>query len=484
MNRNEVKQSRLVALVGRPNVGKSRLFNRLTGRRISIVHDQPGVTRDLVTADMNGNYVLMDTGGIGLISEETPGDILKAAEEQVDLAIHAASIILLVIDGKEGVTPLDDMIAERLRNRGKTVIPVINKIDDFSQGDLADVGEYLKLGLGEPVPVSAEHNRNLPTLQGMIERELGSIPPDFPVQSRAGERIRISLVGRPNVGKSSLGNALLESNRLLVSDTPGTTRDAVEVDMDFDPADGSGRLKFRLYDTAGLRSKRKVRDSIQYFSTLRTQRAIENSDIVLLVLDAMEGVTRQDQRLAGEILEEGKALLILVNKWDYALETFKTQPLDSYRDEEDFKQSYKKAIHKEIFFLPESPVLFVSAKTGLALDSIMKAAGRLNTRMDTVLSTPALNKVIHDMLDKTPPRRIQAKRFKVFYAVQVGSRPFRIRLFCNKSSRLDESYRRYLAKGIMDTFGVHGCPIQFEYSDKERRFSNTRQPSSRGATIR
>ncbi len=456
---------RIVALVGRPNVGKSRLFNRLAGRRISIVHDEPGVTRDLVTADLHGNFTLMDTGGIGQPPERTPEAIARAVEEQVDFAIEAATVILLVVDGKADLTPLDVQIAERLRDRGKRPLLVVNKVDSDEGEDRLDLGSYHRLGFGEPLLISAEHGRQLLDLQLAIDRKLG--PPPKPEEGEAVDRrIQISFVGRPNVGKSSLGNRLLATERLIVSDVPGTTRDAVELDLDLPQGKGC----FRVVDTAGLRSKRKVGSSVEYFSTVRTQRAIERSDVVFLVVDAMDGVTRQDQRLAGDIVKDGKALILLVNKWDYTLETFRTQPLEGYANEAEFQKAYLKAIRKELFFLPETPILFVSAKTGHGVEKILEAAARLDSRLDTVLGTAKLNQTIGQLLEANPPRRIQSKRFKVFYAVQVGNRPFRIRLFCNQATRLDATYRRYLEKGLIEAFPLRGCPIQFDFQGKETRY--------------
>lgn len=462
---------RIVALVGRPNVGKSRLFNRLAGRRISIVHDQPGVTRDLVTADIHGNFTLMDTGGIGLSTEGTPEAIASAVEAQVAFAIEAATVILFVVDGRSELTPLDEQIADQLREQGKEPLLVVNKIDHEESEQTLNFGPFYKLGFGDPHLVSAEHGRQLLSLQIAIDRALGPPPPSKPAGSPSSRRIQISFVGRPNVGKSSLGNRLLASERLIVSDVPGTTRDAVELDIEMENPKGGDRLRFRLVDTAGLRTKRKVSSSVEYFSTVRTQKAMDRSDVVFLVVDAIDGITRQDQRLAGEIIEGGKALVMVVNKWDITQDTFRTQPLEGYENERDFQKAYRKAARKELFFLPDTPLLFVSAKNGTGIDRILPAAADLDRKQEVSLSTSTLNRVLHDMLESNPPRRVQNKRFKVFYAVQVGNRPFRIRLFCNQVMRLDNTYRRYLEKGIQEAFQLDGCPIQFEFVGKETRYS-------------
>ncbi len=466
---------RLVALVGRPNVGKSRLFNRLAGRRISIVHDEPGVTRDLVWSEIDAGFTLIDTGGIGLTPDQTPEQIAAAADEQVAFAIEAARVILFVIDGREDLSPLDLVIADRLRGCRKIPLLVVNKVDGPEVEDRVDAGALAALGFGDPVFVSAEHGRGAEALVGRILNALGPRPerPPADAATEPEERVSISFVGRPNVGKSSIGNALLNARRLLVSDVPGTTRDAVELDLDY-AAPGTGETwRFRLIDTAGLRQKRRFSNPVEYFSTVRAQAAIDQSDVVFLVVDAMDGITRQDQRLAGEIIESGKALIVLVNKWDYALERFKTDPIAGYDTEAAFKKSYRAAIRKELFFLPDSPILFISAKTGLALEQVLGEARKMVMRMSRDIPTSPLNRTLHALLDARPPRRAGtgAKRFKVFYAVQVGRRPVRIRLFCNQSSRLDETYRRYLENGLIDAFRLKGCPIVFELAGKESRYT-------------
>ena len=271
-----IDPSRTVALVGRPNVGKSRLFNRLCGKRMSIVHDMPGVTRDLISTEVRDDYVLLDTGGIGMEIEMTSKKISVAAEEQVEFAIQAASVILFVVDVREGITNLDEIVAQKLRRYGKHVLLVTNKVDLEENEDLAD--EFIRLGLGEPFCVSAEHGRGITDLEAAIDEKLGPKPEGSEVDKT--DRIRISLLGRPNVGKSSIGNRLLKSTRLIVSDVPGTTRDSVELDLDYQHKDGE-LLKFRLADTAGLRMKRKVDSPVEYFSTVRTQAALERSDVVV-----------------------------------------------------------------------------------------------------------------------------------------------------------------------------------------------------------
>ena len=409
--------SRTVALVGRPNVGKSRLFNRLCGRRLSIVHDIPGVTRDLISAEVSDDYVLLDTGGIGMELEMTPKKISVAAEEQVEFAIQAALLILFVVDMRSGITSLDEIIAEKLRRYGKQVILVANKADTERDEEAAD--EFLRLGLGEPSAISAEHGRGLTELNEAIAASLGPAPEGS--ATNRDPRIRIALIGRPNVGKSSIGNQLLHSNRLIVSDVPGTTRDSVELDLDYQHRDGE-LLQFRLADTAGLRMKRKVDSPVEYFSGVRTQHALERSDVVFLVIDAMDGVTKQDQALAGEVLDAGRALVIVVNKWDLILQRWEEEPVVGYSNLKHFLKSYEASLRKEMFFLPDPPVLFVSATTGFQIESLLETAASVQATLDLKLPTGRLNNLIQRLFEERSPKLVGTKRFKVFYVVQVGSR--------------------------------------------------------------
>ena len=460
-----IDSSRTVALVGRPNVGKSRLFNRLCGKRMSIVHDMPGVTRDLISTEVRDDYVLLDTGGIGMEIEMTSKKISVAAEEQVEFAIQAASVILFVVDAREGITNLDEIVAEKLRRYGKDVLLVTNKVDLEENEDLAD--EFIRLGLGQPLSVSAEHGRGITDLEAVIDEKLGPKPQGSEADKM--DRIRISLLGRPNVGKSSIGNRLLKSTRLIVSDVPGTTRDSVELDLDYQHKDDE-LLKFRLADTAGLRMKRKVDNPVEYFSTVRTQAALERSDVAILVIDAVDGVTKQDQALAGDILDAGRALVIVVNKWDLIIDRWTHDPIDGFKNLKHFLKSYEESLRKEMFFLPNPPVLFVSAVTGFEIESMLNAAASIQATLDMRLPTGKLNNLIEKLFEARSPKIVGTKRFKVFYAVQTGSRPLRIRFFCNRVERLDPSYRRYLEKAIIHEFRLSGCPVRFDLVGKARRY--------------
>ena len=460
-----IDPSRTVALVGRPNVGKSRLFNRLCGRRMSIVHDMPGVTRDLISTEVDDNYVLLDTGGIGMELEMTPKQIANAAEEQVEFAILAAKVVLFIVDVRSGLTALDEMVAEKLRRYGKQVVLVCNKVD--SEAEEGDGAAFASLGLGSPAMVSAEHGRGIGFLNTQIERGLGPKPA---LDSGAPDpRIRISLVGRPNVGKSSLGNALLHSTRLIVSDVPGTTRDSVELDLDYEHPDGE-TLKFRLSDTAGLRSKRKVGNPVEYFSNVRTQHSIERSDVVFLVIDAADGVTKQDQALAGDIMDAGKAIVVVVNKYDKIKARWDEEPVSGFKNLKHFLTEYENSLRKQMFFLPDPPVLFVSATEGFKVESILETATSVQAGLDLKLPTGRLNRLIQDMFEARAPKLVGIKRFKVFYAVQTGNRPIRVRFYCNRVERLDPTYRRYLEKGLVHEFQLKGCPVRFDMVGKDKRY--------------
>ncbi len=459
-------ESSSVAIVGRPNVGKSRLFNRLIGKRVSIVHDRPGVTRDVVVADSPEGFVLMDTGGIGMLPEMTPHEIQDATEQQADFAIRAAKLLLFVVDGREGLLPLDETLAAKFRKMGKSPVLVVNKIDEPQKN--YSLSEFAKLGFEHVLPVSAEHGHGVVEITDLLHALL---PPPLPLPDESrSSRTKIAFVGRPNVGKSSLCNRLLNLERLIVSDVPGTTRETVELDLDYSSKGQEQAWGFRLFDTAGLKRRNRIDSSLDYFSAVRTKHAIEKVDVVFLVLDAREGVTKQDKILAGHVLEEGKALSILVNKWDLALEGFRKDPLPGYEDEKDFRKSYLRSLRKELFFLPESPVCFVSAKTGHAVDDFLRVAKDLDARMDKAISTASLNKLLGEMWEHRPPAKVGGKRFKVFYAVQVDARPFRIKLFCNREEKLNDQYRRYLEKGIQQRFGLSGCPLKFSLAGKEARY--------------
>lgn len=468
-----------VALVGRPNVGKSRLFNRLCGGREAIVHDRPGVTRDRLARDHEDGYTLIDTGGIGLSEEGTPAAIARAVEDQVFVAVEAADLILFVVDAREGRVPLDEEVAGQLRSRARCPVRVIaNKCDQPAHA--AETYVFASLGFGEPLAVSAEHRLGIGELHRMIAATLDLRGREAAVREEgegrgqgtdgAPRRTGIALVGKPNVGKSSLSNRLLESERMIVTDQPGTTRDTVAFDLDYTFSNGT-KGSFRLADTAGLRAKHKVDSPVEYFSSLRSRKAIEESDVVFLLLDAVTGVTRQDKALAGAALEAGRALVVVVNKWDLSREAFVRGGVEGYRNEEEFRRKYRQAVREELFFLPRSPFLFASAETGLGIDGLLQTARQVDAHQRRTLPTGKLNRVVHDLVAHQAPSRIHGRPFKLFYVVQTGIRPIRLRIFCNDPSRLEDPYRRYLVNGILEAFELQGTPIGIELRGKERRFA-------------
>lgn len=473
---NEIPRS--VAIVGRPNVGKSRLFNRLVGRRVSIVHDMPGVTRDLITERVPvDDYLLMDTGGIGLFTEKaTPKVIADAVEEQVSFAIQAAEVILLVTDVSQGCTPLDLEVAARLRRYDKQVLLVVNKVDNDERK--MEQGDFFKLGFGTPILISAEHNRGLDYLRNALLEKLGE-----PVEESEGvpakhelETIRICLAGRPNVGKSSLGNCLLKESRLIVSDVAGTTRDPIKTRLDYTDKNGNV-THFELVDTAGKRAKNKF-DTLEYFSALRTDDAMQRADVCFLVIDAETGVTRLDKQLAGQLVKLGTGLVVVVNKWDLARKHFAAgTPVGGYENEEDFRRAFVAAVNKELFFLPGSKILFTSAKEGYRVQTMLAEAIQLYTRMNVQLPTGQINRAIHNAMEAQPPRMVSGRRFKCYYAVQTGNKPLRIRLFCNSEEKLDDAYERYLISKFYAAFDLGGVPVKFDFvgkpkQDREARSKN------------
>jgi GTP-binding protein len=460
--------SRTVAIVGRPNVGKSRIFNRLTRKRISIVHDQPGVTRDVISAQVDdGAYTLLDTGGIGLKGGDSSSQIVAATEVQVQFAIDTSQVILFVVDAKDGVTSLDERIGQRLRRKDKSVLLVVNKIDFHDAR--RDNPDFYRLGLGEPFFFSAEHGVGEVPLRDAILEKLGPAPVESSEAKTAREALCVCFLGRPNVGKSSLSNRLIQSDRLIVNQEPGTTRDAIEVPFEFTGRDGKP-YPFRLIDTAGIKAATKLSSSVEYFSRLRSLDAIKRTDVVFLVIDAMEGVTQQDKAIAGEVVKEAKPVVIVVNKWDLVHKAFDSpEGIEGYENEREFREEFEHELFERLFFTPGAPVVFASAMSGYEVDRMLNAAVKLHRQLDTKLPTGRLNQTLTFLAERTPPPSVAGKRFRIYYCVQTGNRPFRIRLYCNQERRLKESYRRYLEAGVIKEFGLDGCPMLFELVGKKPR---------------
>ena len=468
---------RSVALVGKPNVGKSRLFNRLAGRRIAIVHDQPGVTRDLNVVDVEGDFSLMDTGGLGLDSVHQGENLGEIIAEQVFFAVQAAGIILMVVDGADGCSAVDESILADLRRYGKEPLLVINKIDQPEHEER--ISEFDHLGLKHAFSVSAEHGRGIKGLNGEIRRMLGPKPRDEDSDGlEEPERVKICFIGRPNVGKSSLCNRLLSADRLIVHEVPGTTRDSVEIDLDYTTENGENG-SFRLIDTAGVRRRAGTRTPVEYFSSLRSRDAVQRADVVFLVLDARAGVTRQDKLLAGQAMDAGKALAVVVNKWDLVHDWFRRDPPAEYDDEREFRAKFLEAVAKEVFFMSGCPILFTSALEGLRLEKILSMATELDEKQMTRIPTPRLNRLINSLLRKRRPRQQKGRRLKIYYSVQTGIRPIRIRLFCNQATKLEGPYRRYLEHSIIRKYNLQGCPITFDVVGKSARVKSFYTPQEK-----
>ncbi len=434
----------IVALVGRPNVGKSTLFNRLAGLRKAIVEDTPGVTRDRIyeVAEWTGReFIVVDTGGIRF--EE--GDILASeVRKQSELAIEEADVIVMVVDAREGITPEDEMVAGILRRANKPVILAANKVEDFKKhlGYL----EFYRLGLGEPIPVSAIHGMNTDEL---LDAVVALLPETEEEKDELA--VRIALVGRPNVGKSSLLNRLIGEERVIVSEVPGTTRDAIDTPFQYGPN------RYILIDTAGIRRKSRIKEPVERYSVLRALRAIERSDVVLIILDATEKVTEQDKKIAGFVHEAGKSNIIVVNKWDLVKKTEKTM------------KEYDELIREELKFLAYSPILYISALTGQRVKQVLEVVDFVAEQYWRKIQTAELNKVIREAVQLNPPPGAGKKKIRIFYATQIKTGPPFFALFVNYPEELHFSYLRYLENRLRENFGFEGTPIRFVLRQRESR---------------
>ena len=454
----------ILAIVGRPNVGKSTLFNRIIGRPMAIVHEQPGVTRDRIsaTAQWGGKtFEVIDTGGIAFLEGEKTGDALAAAtQQQAEVAIELARVIVLVVDVTAGLTALDRDIARRLRISGKTVLLAVNKVDNPKRDQTAP--EFAELGFAQTFSVAAAHGLGVANLLDAATESFGGGPAAESVRPT-----RVTIVGRPNVGKSSLINCLLQSERTIVSEIPGTTRDAVDVPFTLD-----GR-PYMLVDTAGLRHRRKIKTSVDQFGLMRAERSIRQCDIAVLVLDARDGVTQQDKNIAGQIVEAGRGCAIVVNKWDLAAreEAPKRSPRPGGggpKTKKSFRDEYVEAVRRELFFLDWAPVLFVSAKTGRAVDELIPLLDGVDRELGRRVETPQLNQLLRRCLESNPPPLAQGRRFKVYYAFQKPVRPPTFVLFVNHAGGLIPHYQRYLIDKLRGAWGFAGCPVALELRARSR----------------
>ena len=437
----------LVAIVGRPNVGKSLLFNRLAGQRLSIVEDTPGVTRDRLyaTAEWSGRkFDIVDTGGI---EPSTDNEILLFMREQANIAINAADVIVLVTEIGTGVTAADKDVANLLLRSKKPVVLVVNKMDNPSRIDPLFY-EFYSLGLGDPIPVSAVHGHGT---GDMLDECLKYFPPEQDV-SENDDRIHVAIIGKPNVGKSSLTNLIAGQQRVIVSDVAGTTRDAVDTEIDNEFG------KYVFIDTAGIRRKSKVDDRIEKFSVMRAQLAIERADVCLILLDAREGVTEQDTKIAGLAHEAGKASIVIVNKWDLV------------EKETGTMEKMRKRIMGDLSFMSYAPVLFISALTGQRVQRIFELINFVNDQSAMRISTGMLNDVLADAQARVQPPSDKGRRLKIYYMTQTGIKPPNFVVFCNSSELFHFSYQRYLENQIRATFGLEGTPIRMvirQKGDKE-----------------
>ena len=433
----------LVAIVGRPNVGKSMLFNKLTGQRLSIVEDTPGVTRDRLYAPCewrSRTFDLVDTGGI---EPGTDNQILSFMREQAEIAIQNATVIIFVCDIKTGLTAADQDVAGMLLRSRKPVVLAVNKMDQTGHTN-PDIYEFYNLGLGDPYPISAVHGHGT----GDILDACFEYFPEEDEEEVDDEVIKVALIGKPNVGKSSLTNRILGEERVIVSDVAGTTRDAV--DSYFENEKG----KYVLIDTAGMRKKSKVDDRIEKFSVLRATMAIERADVCLIMIDANEGVTEQDTKVAGLAHEAGKACIIVVNKWDAVEKDDKTM------------QRMTEDIRRDLSYMTYAPVVFLSALTGARVDKLFDVINRVVNQAALRISTGNLNSVLADATTRVQPPTDKGRRLKIYYMTQVGVKPPHFVIFCNDAKLFHFSYQRYIENQIRNVFGLEGTPIRITIRQK------------------
>ena len=433
----------LVAIVGRPNVGKSHLFNRIVGQRLSIVEDTPGVTRDRLYAECEWNGVKFDVVDTGGIEPTTDNEILLFIREQANIAIDTADVIVFVTEIGTGVTAADKDIANMLLRSKKKVVLVVNKMDKTGELD-PSFYEFYSLGLGDPIAVSAVHGHGT---GDMLDACVAAFP-ELPESPEEDDRIRVAVIGKPNVGKSSLINLILGEKRCIVSNVAGTTRDAVDSRVDNEWG------KYVFIDTAGIRRKSKVEDRIEKFSVMRAQLAIERADVCLIMLDAREGVTEQDTKIAGLAHEAGKASIIVVNKWDLIEKDSKT--MDSMRKE----------VMRDLAFMSYAPVLFISAMTGQRTQRIFELVNFVNDQSAMRITTGMLNNVLADATARVQPPTDKGKRLKIYYMTQTGIRPPNFVVFCYSRELFNFSYQRYIENQIRAVFGLEGTPIRMVIRQK------------------
>lgn len=435
----------IVAIVGRPNVGKSTFFNRMVGKRISIVEDIPGSTRDRIYADvewLNNKFILVDTGGIEPFSHDI---ILAQMRRQAELAIETADVILFFVDAKEGLIPSDEEVAELLRKAKKPIILIVNKVDTASNPDT--FYDFYSLGLGEPLAISSSQGLGMGDMLDEIVKHFSS---SF-IDDEKDDVIKIAVVGKPNAGKSSIVNAILKEERVIVSEEPGTTRDAVDTPFTLEGE------QYVIIDTAGIRRKSRIDDeTIERYSVIRALAAIRRCDVALIVIDVSEGMTEQDTKIAGYVHEEGKASIIIVNKWD--LVEKETNTMDQYR----------KRIQEDLSFMSYVPSLFISAKTGQRVDKIIEQVKYVYEKTSFRITTGTLNDTLFDAMSITEPPSDKGRRLKIYYCTQVAVRPPTFVLFVNDPNLMHFSYQRYLENYLRKTFDLKGTPIKLIVRQKDK----------------
>jgi len=438
----------IVAIVGRPNVGKSTLFNALAGENISIVKDTPGVTRDRIYADvewLNVNFTLIDTGGIEPDSSDV---ILSQMRDQAQIAIDTADVIMFMVDCRQGLVDADSKVADMLRRSHKPVVLVVNKVDSYEKY-MADVYEFYNLGIGDPMPVSSANKLGI---GDMLDRVISYFDPDE-LESEPDDRPRIAIVGKPNVGKSSLINKLLGEKRLIVSDIAGTTRDAVDTAVKWQDRE------YVFIDTAGLRRKSKIKEELERYSIIRTVTAVERADVVVIMIDATEGVTEQDAKIAGIAHDRGKGIVIAVNKWDAV--------------EKDDKTIYKYTndIRQVLSYMPYAEILFISAETGQRLPKLFETINMVIENQTMRIATGVLNEIMSEAVALQQPPTDKGKRLKLYYITQVAVKPPTFVVFVNDKALMHFSYTRYLENRIRDTFGFRGTALRFIIRERKEKES-------------
>ena len=437
----------VVAIVGRPNVGKSTFFNYIVGQRISIVEDTPGVTRDRVYAESSWrgrDFTVIDTAGI----EELTGDtIVNQMREQVDIAISVADVIIFLTDIKQGVTAADEEIAVMLKRCKKPIVLVCNKADNFGQ-DPMELYEFYNLGIGTPIAISAANAKGI----GDVLDEIYEKFPDADKDDNDSEVIKVAIIGKPNAGKSSLVNRILGENRVIVSDVAGTTRDAI------DSAYENEFGKYIFIDTAGIRRKCKVKENIEKYSVMRSNLAIERADVCIMMIDAIEGVSEQDSKIIGEAHEAGKGIIIAVNKWD------------EVEKDNSTTEKFKKQIYNELPFASYAPIIFISAKTGQRVNKLFEMINNVANQNALRISTAVLNQVINEAIAVVQPPSDKGKRLKIFYGTQVSTKPPTFVIFVNKKELFHFSYERYLVNCIRNNFGLEGTPVRIIVREKDDKF--------------